>query len=245
MPLFLLIFLASLSSSLLGLLGGFLLLWQEKWVKKASLYFVSFAIGALLAAGFLELLPEALQDHAFNPVFLLVLTGIIFFFLFERLLLWYHCHEEECKKHSLPYMVLIGDGLHNFLDGLIIAISFLVSVPLGLVTTLAIFFHELPQEVGDFSILIHSGWQKSRVALYNILFSLFSPLGSLVGYLVVPQKSLWLLTSLAAGFFIYLASADLIPEIHRDLKRGRVFWQTLLIIFGVLVILGLETFIPE
>lgn len=239
------IILASTLSSILGLAGGFFLLWQQAWVKKVSSYFLSFAVGTLLAVTFFDLIPEVLAQKEAKSVMPAILLGMIFFFILERFLIWYHCHEENCEVHALPTLVLIGDAIHNAIDGVAIAATFLINPALGWLTTLAVFAHEIPQEIGDFSILIHAGLSRAKVAWLNIIFSLTSPLAAIIGYYTISRQFIWLATAVAAGNLLYLACADLIPEIHHEFKFGKVLGQIIIMLLGVWLMWYLGQILPH
>jgi zinc and cadmium transporter len=210
---------------------------------------ISYAIGALLGAAFLEILPEALELAA-NPARLTgtVLFGILLFFVLEKLVLWRHCHEESCEAH-VPHdlhdhgtdqgrsgmMIMVGDTFHNFVDGVIIAAAFLTNTQLGIVTALAIIAHEIPQEVGDFLILLHSGFTRRQALVFNVLTSTAMVLGGMLGYLTVQttQGLTSPLLGLAAASMIYVAVADLIPGLHRRPQLNDTAMQVLLIALGV------------
>lgn len=243
---------ASTLSSFLGLAGGFLLLANYHGVKKVAHYLVSFAAGALLGAAFFDLLHEGIHEYPDQVTFLFswVLGGFLLFFLIEKLLLWHH-HSHSQDDHAdhavLNPLILIGDAVHNFIDGTIIAAAFLVNPALGVTTAVAVLFHELPQEIGDFSILIFGGMARKRVAVWNLLGALVSPLGT-VATLVAAQsiKGLELpLLGLAAGNFIYIAAADLVPQIHRHKSSAKTFIELGLLIVGILVIVGVGRIFPH
>ena len=160
-----LILIAVLIVSLISLIGIFFISLKKKILDKLLLILVAFASGALLGGAFLHLLPEAYEECACQMVFVMVLFGIIFFFLMEKLLYWRHCHKGKCDIHAFTYLNLIGDGIHNFIDGLIIAAGFLGSIPLGITTTLAIIFHEIPQEIGDFGVLVYGGFSRRKALI--------------------------------------------------------------------------------
>lgn len=224
--------------SLISLIGILSLAVKEKLLKKILFFSISFAAGALLAAAFLDLLPEAIEKNNNNLVFGCVLAGLIIFFLLEKFLYWYHCHGEVCEVHTFTYLNLFGDGIHNFIDGVIIATSFLVSWPLGLATSLAIIFHEIPQELGDFSVLIYGGFSRRKALLCNYLCSLTALLGALAGYFFSSQF-LYIsnyIIAVAAGGFIYIACADLIPELHKEKRPKTSFFQVIFLSVGILII---------
>ena len=217
-------------------------------------HLVSFAIGSLLGAAFLGLLPHALVGSGiedFHNIFLAVLLGLLGFFLLEKLVLWRHCHSDHCEAHgpdqhqghdedskAAGVMVLVGDGMHNFVDGILIAAAFLTDIHLGIVTALAIAAHEIPQEVGDFVVLLHSGFTRAKALLYNVLSSLATIVGALLAYwwLAGMEEILPYVLAVAASSFIYIAVADLIPGLHKRTEASATVQQMLLIASGVAVI---------
>lgn len=241
------IIIASLIGSVFALVGGVLLLTKERLARKLSLVLVSFAVGSLLGAAFFELLPEALEQAESRNVFTFVIAGMLTLFIFEKFLKWYHCHDREtCDVHTFSSAVLFGDSIHNFIDGIIIALSFSLGVPAGIATTIAVFFHEVPQEIGDFGVLLHAGYSKGKVLLYNTLTALITPVGAVVGYIALPLISgvLPQLISFAAGTFIYIAISDLMPEL-RHRTRGPDFFHLFAIFFGLFVLWGVGILFPE
>lgn len=231
----------SFVGSVASLVGGIFLLWKEKWARKITLYLVSFAAGALLGAAFLHLLPDAVNEGG-PKMFFYVLLGLLAMFLTEKFLLWYHCHTGECEVHAFSYTILFGDAVHNFIDGIVIGASFLVSIPLGIVTSLAVAFHEIPQEIGDFAVMLHGGMKRKKVLFYNLLTALLAIFAAVLTYIFSSslQKAIIPLIAFAAGNFIYIASSDLIPEIHKETKRSRMVVQFFLLLLGILVIWGVE-----
>ena len=218
-------------------------------------HLVSFAIGSLLGAAFLGLLPHALIGQGvedFHVMFLTVLIGLLGFFLLEKLVLWRHCHSDHCEAHGPAHshdenpedskaagmMVLVGDAMHNFVDGILIAAAFLTDIHLGVVTALAIAAHEIPQEVGDFVVLLHSGFTRSKALLYNVLSSLSTIVGAMLAYwwLAGMEEILPYVLAVAASSFIYIAVADLIPGLHKRTEVSATIQQMLLIISGVSII---------
>lgn len=226
------ILLAVFTVSLVSFIGALLLFLNVKRIEKLLFPLVSFAAGALLAAAFFDLIPEAVAADGDLPIFSFVLGGIVLFFVVEKLMYWYHCHSGECESHHghgdshshkkivkpVAFLNLFGDGVHNFLDGAIIAATFLVNPGLGVVTTLAVILHEIPQEIGDFSVLIYSGLSRGRALFYNFLTALTSVIGALVAFFFsnAVESAEPALLAFAAGGFIYIAAADLIPELHHD-----------------------------
>jgi zinc and cadmium transporter len=207
---------------------------------------VSFAIGALLGAAFLELLPHAFSNTGdIRGLAATVLGGILLFFVLEKLVLWRHCHLEDCEAHdhhSQPndhgrsgMLIMIGDSFHNFVDGILISAAFLESTELGMVTAAAVIAHEIPQEIGDFVILLHSGYTKGRALALNLLSSLATLVGALLGYVALQSMSQWVNTMLAiaAASMIYVAVADLIPGLHKRPELRSTLHQVSLIALGV------------
>jgi zinc and cadmium transporter len=207
---------------------------------------VSFAVGALLGAVFLEILPHAIGTAgSLQAILTTVLAGIFGFFVLEKLVLWRHCHVEDCEAHDhhadpndqgrSGLMIIIGDAFHNFVDGILIAAAFMQSVELGIVTAAAIIAHEIPQEIGDFVILLHSGYAKAAALALNLLSSLAMLAGALLAYFTLQAAQEWIATvlALAAASMIYVAVADLIPGLHRRPELGATAQQTVLIALGV------------
>lgn len=237
-PIFLWILLAVIIVSLISFIGALVLFYQTKTrTQQHIFFFVAFAAGALLGAAFLDLLPEAVE-YGGNDVFLFALFGIIIFFILEKFVFWHHHHATEKEEHAFTYLNLIGDGLHNFIDGVIIAASFLVNIPLGIVTTIAIIFHEIPQELGDFSILVYGGFSRVKALTLNFLTALTAVLGAVLTYFysTTLENSLPFLLSFAAGSFIYIASTDLIPELQKETNIKKSLNQFLAFLVGILVI---------
>lgn len=228
--------------SVLSLVGVLALFFHPKLIKKFILYMVSFAAGAMLATAFFDLIPEALEANGTGALGL-VLMGIMIFLVAETLLYWYHCHDSRCDVHPkgkrkghkhdkmpVAYLNLAGDAIHNFFDGVIIAGAYLASIPLGIVASIAVIFHEIPQEIGDFGVLIFSGFSRYQALLYNFICALTAIVGALLAYFfatAIEGLSAALLP-IAAGGFIYIAAADLVPEVHKqeDFKKAALslFW---------------------
>jgi zinc and cadmium transporter len=207
---------------------------------------ISFAIGALLGAAFLEILPHAFEiTESAHGLAMTVLFGILAFFVLEKLVLWRHCHIEACEAHDHhvdPHdhgrsglLILVGDSFHNFVDGILIAAAFMESTSLGVVTATAVIAHEIPQEVGDFVILLHSGYSRARAFALNLLSSLAMVAGALLAYFALQTLQGWIVTLLgiAAASMIYVAVADLIPGLHKRTELKATAQQVLLIGLGV------------
>jgi zinc and cadmium transporter len=237
---------AAIGLSVLGSLGGlfaastFLLLGDSLRARIIP-WAISFAVGTLLGAALLALLPEALESIPPINALGTLLGGVLTFFLLEKLVLWRHCHDgQECEVHttSAASLVIVGDALHTFVDGAIIAAAVLTSIPLGITTALAVAAHEIPQEVGDVAILLRAGYSRSRALLLNILSATGGVLGALLMLLAsqsVPQALPYVL-SFAAGSFLYVAMSDLIPDLHRGEIEGGAIRQMLLIAAGIFTI---------
>ena len=228
--------LSTLIISLLSLIGLFLIFIKTKSLQKITLALVSFAIGGLLGDAFIHLIPEAFDFFSLEIVpSLMILLGIIIFFIMEKILRWHHCHEVNChqeEKHVVT-LNLIGDSVHNFIDGALIAASFQISIFVGLTTTLAVILHEIPQEIGDFGIMLHHGISAKKAVYYNFITSLTSFLGVFTIFLFNYDFSSYIIP-LTAGGFIYLAATDLIPELHRhDAKVGQSIVQLVFILLGI------------
>jgi len=231
--------------SLISLVGVLTFSLRDEALKKVLLYFVSFSAGALFGDAFIHLIPEAMEGGGFGiHVSLLILFGVIASFIIERFLQWRHCHvpTSEEHPHSFAYMNLFGDAVHNFIDGLIIGGSYLASIPLGVATTLAVVFHEIPQEIGDFGVLIYGGFNKSRALFLNFLTALTAILGAIaalsLGFLI--QGSIQFLIPFAAGNFIYIAGSDLIPELRKEEPEPlKSALQLTALVLGVLILLSL------
>jgi zinc and cadmium transporter len=248
MSLLTIILLASAAGGLLSvLLASVALRMRAEWVP----VMVSYAIGALLGAVFLEILPHAVE-HAgnFQTMGGVVLGGILGFFILEKLVLWRHCHTEHCEAHGTPahdhdhgrsgMMITVGDTVHNFVDGVMIAAAFLVDMKLGVVTAFAIAAHEVPQELGDFLILLHSGYSKTKALVLNLVASAAMLAGAVLGYFLLAdmQEFLPYMLGIAASGMIYVAVADLIPGLHKRVELGHTAQQVLLIGLGVLTVWG-------
>lgn len=244
---------------LFSLLGGVLsvlaasvfLMIPEPWRSRVLPHSVSFAIGALLGAAFLALLPHAISgEHniEIHDLGMTVLLGMLGFFLLEKMVIWRHCHTTHCEAHT-PHahqnehkaagtLILIGDGLHNLVDGVLIAAAFMTDIHLGVVTSLAVATHEIPQEIGDFAVLLDNGFSRAKALTYNILVSLTTVVGALLAYYSLSGISAILpyILAVAAASFIYIAVADLIPGLHRRTQFSATVQQVTLIGAGVAVI---------
>ncbi len=227
--------------SLISLIGVFTLVLKESLLQQILFGLIGFSAGALIGGAFLHLLPEALTKTSSDFVFASLIFGLVLFFMLERYLHWRHCHAEgTCQIHPVTYLNLIGDGFHNFLDGMVITAAFLSSFKLGLVTTLAVIFHEIPQELGDFGVLVYGGFSKQKALLYNFISALTAILGAVTAYFIADIAAGFsnFILPMTAGGFIYIAASDLIPEIHKekDLKRSTLALVAFLIGIGFMVL---------
>jgi len=224
-------------------LAGLLLILKGKRLRFVTGSLVPYAIGTLLGAAFLGMIPHAMLRLAGTSVLLTVLSGIILFYVLEKLALWRHCHEQPCDVHTRAgTMILIGDSLHNFVDGVAIAAAFTEAVPLGIATSVAVIAHEVPQEVGDFAILLESGYSRPRAFLFNMLSSLTALLGAITTYFLLPviQPLVPYLLSVSAASFIYIALADLVPGRRVTGGTRSLAWELPLIALGVGTIVALR-----
>ena len=196
----------------------FLLLLKKGFFSKITLFLVSFSAGTLIGGAFLHLLPEASEMMDREKMFFIALLAVVIFFFVEKFLHWRHCHKGDCEIHTFGYMNLFGDSIHNFIDGLVIAGVFLLDFNLGIITTFVIALHEIPQEIGDFGVLLHAGFTKTKAVALNYLVALAVVFGGAAGYFVsfYAQNITAFLLPFAAGGFIYIAAADLMPEIKRE-----------------------------
>lgn len=230
---------ANLAISVIALIGILTLSLKSKTIQKFLLWLVGLSSGALMGGAFLHLLPEALKmSQGINiNIFNWVLVSFVIFFVIEKILHWRHCHKEHCEVHTLGTMNLIGDAVHNFIDGLIIAASFVVNPALGISTTLAVALHEIPQEIGDFGVLLHVGYARKKAILMNFLTALFAVLGGVLGYYLISVNydiEIYLLP-IAAGGFIYIAASDLLPEIRKEKSPKKSMVSFGFFIIGVLI----------
>lgn len=221
-------------------------------------HLVSYAIGAMLGAVFLEILPHGLEHSGdVHHLTVVLLFGILLFFLLEKLVLWRHCHSEHCEAHDAQppahdhgrsgLLILIGDTFHNFVDGVLIAAAFLENTQLGIVTALAIIAHEIPQEVGDYVILLHSGYKRGRALAFNLLSSLATLVGAMLAYFALSATRQYVpyMLGLAAASMIYVAVADLIPGLHKRTELKATLQQIILIVLGILSIALAQALIGE
>jgi zinc and cadmium transporter len=234
-------FFLALGLSVVGGLGGLLVAASVLLIKDSARtrivpWLVSYAVGAMLGAAMLKIMPEAVEQIAPGRLFATLLVGVMLFFVLEKLVLWRHCHTHDCEVHGGSVAgVVVGDAFHNFVDGVVIATAVMTSVPLGISTAIAVAAHEIPQELGDFAILLHAGYSRGRALLLNVLSGLSSAVGAIVAFIAfdfVPTMRPYCL-ALAAASFLYVAMADLIPGLHRGRTDAASMRQILLIGAGI------------
>ena len=221
--------------SIASLVGSFFLLIKREITETFSNTLISFAAGALIGVAFLDLLPEAMEESGGSSIFIPALLGFISFFFAEQFIQLFHHHHEHGEKPTV-LLVLIGDGVHNFIDGVVITASFLTSIPLGITTALAVAAHEIPQEIADMGVLLTCGLPKSKALLYNFLSALTALVGALLAFLFAAfvEQYLFVFLSVTAGFFVYISASDLIPQLHEKYLQNRKFTQAFIFLFGIL-----------
>ncbi len=226
--------------SLVSLIGVVTLSLSTDRLRRITLFLVSFAVGGLLGDAFIHLLPESFKELGANLlVSLYVILGILMFFVLEKFLRWRHCHIPASEEHLHPFvaMNLVGDAVHNLIDGMLVGASYMVSFPIGFTTTLAVVLHEIPQELGEFGVLIHGGLSVKRALVFNLLSALTAVIGAVVSILAAQQVEGFSLSLLpiTAGGFLYIAGSDLIPELHHEVKASTSLWQLIMIVLGVAI----------
>jgi zinc and cadmium transporter len=221
--------------SLIAFIGVFALALREKILEKILLSLVSLASGALLGGAFLHLLPEAVEELNGENIFIWALLAFIIFFVVEKIFQWRHCHKGHCEVHTFGYMSLLGDALHNFIDGLIIAAAFVENFALGLTVTLVVILHEIPQEIGDFATLLFAGFKKKKALLVNFLTALTAMAGGIIGFFLVNYSEAFtkVLIPFAAGSFIYIAASDLVPEIRKVVRLKESISTLIVFLAGI------------
>ncbi len=248
--------------SLLSLVGVFAISLKEVTLDKILFALLSFSAGSILGAAYLDLLPEAVEfflelggEEQISIVVLYVTLGFLVFFFLERFVYWYHGHvhgyessvEEKMTVKRFIYLNLLGDGIHNLVDGMVIAASFLITIPVGLATTVAVIFHELPQEIGDFGVLVYGGFTRYKALLFNFVSALTAVVGVLISnyFSTYVENFVGLFVAFGAGGFIYLAASELIPEIQKEENIGKSIIQFVLFVFGIVLIWSLGLLFPE
>lgn len=213
---------SSLAMSCIALVGAVTLVLKQQTLEKIILPLVAFAAGSLIGGAFLHMIPAGISNYGNTTTFYLwILLGFSLFFCLEQFLHWHHCqHQTTDQKRPLTYLILIGDGLHNFIGGLAVAGTFIIDIRLGIMAWLAAAAHEIPQELGDFAVLIHGGWEKRRALLFNVLSALTFLLGGISAYIASFHLDVAFLLPFAAGNFLYIGASDLVPEVNKQKNTG-------------------------
>lgn len=240
------ILLAALAESIISFSGALAVIMSRLFAERLAHWVLGFAVGALLGVAFFDLLPEAVAGIG-NDAFLWTVVGIFLFFALEKLVLWYHYHREQYHAHAYTSLVLVGDAVHNFIDGIALALAFLTSFPLGVATTIAVLLHEVPQEIADFGLLLRGGFGRKRALVVNFCISLTTIAGALLAYAFGRYLEPILPYALAviAGNFLYLALSDLLPETHEHGGTAHFIGQILLMALGVSVMYFLGQYFAE
>jgi zinc and cadmium transporter len=242
--------------SLISLVGVFALGLKQSFLKKITFFLVSLSVGALFGDAIIHLIPEAFNEiDNTATASLFVLIGIMLFFVLEKFLRWQHSHGHQCEDaeclreqnnevEPLGKMVLISDSAHNFIDGVIIGVSYFISIEVGIATTLAIILHEIPQEISNFAVLLHSGYSRTKALLLNFISALFAVLGTAIVFIFGQTINSYIpiLIAFAAGGFLYIAGSDLVPELHKTSDTKQSFWQFIAIIIGIAIMFALLLF---
>lgn len=236
--------LSVIAVSLVSLVGLATLSLKVNRLKKILLYAVSFAAGALFGDVFIHLVPELIEEGSFGvATSFTILSGLIFSLVIEKFVHWRHCHVPTTESHPHPVAImnLVGDGVHNFIDGLIIGASYLVSIPVGVATSVAVFLHEIPQEIGDFGVLLHGGFSRGRALFLNFMLALTAIVGVAIPFVLTAyaESLVSFLVPFAIGTFIYIAGSDLIPELHKETGLRNAFFQLLWFIAGIAIMSAL------
>lgn len=228
----------SLIGGVFSLIGGVLLLGKKSSAEALAKYATPFAAGALLAAAFFDLLPESMYKITANAAAQWVLAGIVIFFLLEHFLHWFHHHHDRDSSNTPALLIIAGDTIHNLLDGIAIGAAFLINVPTGIVAAIAVAAHEIPQEIGDFGLLLKFGYSRKRVLLINAATAMMSTLGAVVTFWLGSASKLPIgaLLAITAGMFVYIAASDLIPTIHEESKRKMGHVAVVLLLLGILTV---------
>lgn len=230
------IIIATLIVSLIAFIGIFFLFLKRNTLDRLLFILISLATGALIGGAFLHLLPHSLEHLSPMTASWIFLLGFSSFFLLERILRWRHCHEWECGIHPVTYLNLLGDGLHNFIDGVVIAASFLVNFHFGVITTLVVMAHEIPQEIGDYAILVFGGMERVKALFFNFAAAVTAILGGILGYFFLHgTQYIPYIMPFAAGNFFYISASDLIPELHKEVNFKKSLNSFIFFIFGIIL----------
>lgn len=240
------ILLMTIIDGLLGLVGIFSFFFSKKFLNKIILILVAFATGSLFGGAIFHLIPESIEKLSWFITFILSFAGFGLFFLVEKLLHWHYCKEDNCKNHEYPYtyLLLAGSSIHNFIDGLLIAGSFIISVPTGIITSILIIAHELPHEIGNFGVLVYGGMNRGKAILLDFLIQLTAILGGIAGYYFLNlNQYVTILLPLAAGGFLYITLFDLLPEVIKEKNKLKLIINLFSIILGMLLIISAKIFV--
>ena len=245
MSAFQLALLASILISLISLSGGSLLIWGKLFAGGLSAYLVSFAAGVMLTVAFFDLFPEAQAQVQDGNIFIAAFLGMVTFFFLERFLLWFHHHDEPHGTKPAAVLIIVGDGVHNLLDGIVIATTFIANPAVGLLATVAVAAHEIPQEIADFSALVGLGMRRGKALFFNFLSAITAILGTFLTFVFfdIVETNLSPLLAFTAGMFIYIAASDLIPALHLDFEKRRNWAQTIPFVLGILIIAAMTTYV--
>lgn len=235
------IILTTLATTMISLVGVVTLLLKESVLRRITVPLVALSAGALLGGAMLHLIPESLEAIGdTHEVMLWTILGFVIFLILEQFIHWHHCHKMVSEhKHPVTYLILISDAVHNFIDGVVIGAAFLVSVPLGIATTLAVIAHEIPQELGDFGVLIHGGWKRSQAIIFNFLSGVTMMFGGVLVWFLSEGIDVKYLLPFAAGNFIYIATADLVPEFKGCMSTKKNLFNFIFFIFGIFLMYSL------
>ncbi len=238
--------LSTLVISIIGQVGFFVFVLKDNILRKILIFFVSFSAGSLIGGAFFHLLPDVIEKKDdVLMVFVWTIVGFCLFFVMEKFLRWHHCHDEKCEeKTHLGQINMVGDGIHNFLDGIIVMAAFVISPALGLATTISIISHEIPQELGDFGVLLYSGYNKTKAIIYNFLLSAVAILGAFIGYFLSNEIGGFtnVIIPIAAGGFLYIAASDFIPEIHKEINAKSSILNFIVFILALLFMFVIKMF---
>lgn len=245
MSIFTLILVFGLAMSAIALVGSLTLILPEKLFQQIVLPLVSLAAGTLIGGALLHLLPHAIQQAGnTNSVFIALTLGFLVLFFMEQFLHWHHCHQSQLRHEVVSYLILLADGLHNFIGGLVIGSAFMIDTKLGILTWLIAALHEIPQELGDFGILLNSGWKPKHALIFNFISALTFPIGALIAYAISGNINVSLLLAFGAGNFLYIGATDLIPQLKTKKSKLQAI-NALIFIFGISIMLTLKLFLHD
>lgn len=238
------IFIGTFAITLCVWIAIFFIYLKRDWLDRVIVFLVSLSAGSLMGGAFLHLLPEASENMEASSLFGIFLTAFVVFLVIEKVIHWRHCHKTDCTVHPVGYMNLVGDSVHNFIDGLVIAGAFVVDIRLGIATTVAVALHEIPQEIGDYGVLVFAGFKHKFAMILNYLVSLTVVVGGIVGYFAFNsiENILPYLMPIAAGGFVYIAASDLVPEIKKETSTKKSLVSVIIFISGILLMYAFKVF---